>query len=108
MTTDAPATVAPDPAATVSPGYCSLHPNQRLASHHAVGLRWYGADDPAVCCAMPDQDHPDGSRERCRWCGGPLIPPGVPRWQRSDRIEYCKPSDRLRAFRARAREAAAK
>ena len=90
MTSEAP------PA--VKPGYCSDHTNQRLVSHRAAGLRRYSADTETIC---PSTDHDDNDRERCRYCGGRLIPDGTPRWQVSDRREFCIPNHRLRAFRER-------
>jgi len=83
---------------TVKPGYCSDHTNQRLVSHHAVGLQRYGPDVETVC---PNRDHDDNDRERCRYCGERLIAEGTPAWKVSDRREFCKPNHRLRAFRER-------
>lgn len=82
------------------PGRCGEHPNQRLVTHQRAGFRRYGADVEVVC---PDPAHGDNGRERCRWCGGPLVEPGTPRWTVSDRREYCTPNHRLRAFRSRPR-----
>ena len=81
------------------PGYCAVH-GLELVNHRRAGYRWWGRDPETVC---PDPEHTDGDRERCRWCGGQLIPPGMPHWQVSTRREYCLPLHRLQAFRARAR-----
>jgi hypothetical protein len=85
-------------ALTVRPGYCADHPNQRLVTHRSFGIRRYGAVVETVC---PHPDHELEDRERCRWCGGPLIAPGTPPWQVSDRRVYCTDNHRLQAFRAR-------
>jgi hypothetical protein len=87
-------------APSVSPGRCSDHPTTDLITHAEAGIRWYGRTIAVVC---PDPHHRPGAPERCRWCGGPLVPPGTPAWQVSDRREYCSSNHRLRAFRARAR-----
>ena len=89
-------------AAAVSPGHCSDHPGLELVTHKAAGIAWYGQPIAVVC---PDLHHRPGPCERCRWCGGPLVPPGTPRWQTSERREYCSSNHRLQAFRARARAA---
>lgn len=81
------------------PGYCSDHPNVKLVTHRAAGERAYYSEDPVTICLQC----PTGDRERCGWCGGRLYPPGIPTWQVSQRRTYCKPLDRLHAFRARAR-----
>lgn len=87
----------PSPVADVAPGYCSIHPNQRLVSHRRAGIRWYGHEDPETVCPMPHDEL--GDRDRCRYCGGPLAAPGTPTWQLSPRRAFCTPNHRLRAFR---------
>jgi hypothetical protein len=96
MTADVVETVVDPPA--LQPGTCSAH-GLELITHEAAGFRrYYYGDPPAIVC--PDPDHTDADRERCRWCGGPLIPPGVPRWSVSERRQYCSANHRLKAFRA--------
>ena len=95
----APETVSPDPIVIVSPGTCSIH-GLELVTHRRAGFRWWGEDPETVC---PDPEHTDADRERCRWCGGQLVPAGTPHWQVSSRRAYCLPLHRLQAFRARAR-----
>lgn len=80
-----------------APGYCSDHPTQRLVSHRAAGLRSYGTRTEVVC---PDPSHGYTDRERCRWCGGPLVDPAEIH-RRSPRRAYCSANHRLRAFRSR-------
>lgn len=96
MTLDQPAAVSEDPG--VTPGYCSIHTNQRLVTHRAAGLRAYGTTVATVC---PDPSHGYLDRERCRWCGGPLIQPTERRSSVSPRREYCSALHRLHAHRAR-------
>lgn len=82
---------------TVSPGTCSVH-GLELVTHRRAGYRRYGAEIAVVC---PDPEHQDADRDRCRWCGGPLVPPGVPRWSVSDRRTFCSSNHRLKAHRAK-------
>jgi hypothetical protein len=101
MTSTAPSP-AGDDVDVVRPGYCSVHPNQRLVSHRQAGIQWWGSDDPKTVCVMPHDElgaHELGARERCRYCGGPLVEPGTPSWQVSPRRAFCSPNHRLRAFR---------
>lgn len=84
------------------PGTCSVH-GQELVDERRLGIRGYGPQRPVSC---PDPSHTDLDRDRCRWCGGPLIPPGVSRWHVSSSKLYCTDADRLRAFRANRRETA--
>jgi hypothetical protein len=88
--------------APVTPGYCADHPNQRLVTHRAAGLRAYGTTVATIC---PNADHDYVDRERCRWCGGPLVSPIERRSAVSPHRAYCSPLHRLRAFRS-ARKAA--
>jgi len=92
---------------TAPPGWCSEHPGHELMTHRAAdgnrGRYYYGLEDKATVCQHPDhrvngRDQHD--RERCRWCGGPLIPPGTQPWHVSPRRAYCKPNHRLLAYRA--------
>jgi len=78
------------------PGYCADHPTQRLITHRAAGLRWYG-EDPATVC---QGDHPADEADRCLWCGGPLYTDPTPYWRRRTRRAFCSSADRLRAHRA--------
>lgn len=104
-TTAAPETVPTSGTAVapVRPGYCAEHPAQALVTHHQANERRWG-EDPATVCVMCIADQNHSSRERCRWCGGPLVPPGTRPWFVSERRAYCTPGHRLRAFRARQRE----
>ncbi len=88
-----------DVDATVSPGYCSQHPELELVTHKRAGLRWYSHDDPATVC--PSSDHDQRDQDRCRWCGETVADPDRPTWARSARRAYCTPHHRLLAFRAR-------
>lgn len=97
MTLDPP--LAASVAAWVAPGYCADHPNQRLVTHRAAGLRSYGTRNEVVC---PDPAHGYTDRERCRWCGGPLVDPAETT-RRSPRRAYCSPLHRLHAFRSKQR-----
>lgn len=88
--------------AAFQPGTCGVH-GLELVTPKAAGYRnrsWYQPDPATVC---PDPEHTDNDRDRCRWCGGPLVAPGQPRWNTSERREYCIPNHRLKAFRARER-----
>jgi len=83
----------------VMPGRCSVH-GEELLTHKRAGYRFYGTPIATVC---PNPEHTDADRERCRFCGGPLIEPGTPRWSTSDRRQFCSSADRLRHHRAKAR-----
>lgn len=79
----------------VIPGRCAIHGDE-LLTHKRAGYRHYGAPVAVVC---PNPEHTDNDRERCRYCGGPLVPAGTPRWTVSERRQFCTPADRLRYFR---------
>jgi hypothetical protein len=96
---DDPETIAAA-ATIVSPGHCSDHPDHELVTHKQAGVRRWG-EDPATVCPSREHDVDLDGRERCRWCGDRLIPPGTPSWATSQRRAYCKPHHRLLAFRAR-------
>ena len=86
---------AVEPTPLVEPGRCAIHGDE-LLTHKRAGYRHYGAPVAVVC---PNPEHTDNDRERCRYCGGPLVPPGTPRWTVSERRQFCSPADRLRYFR---------
>lgn len=84
------------------PGYCSIHPNQRLVSRRAAGIRVYGwTAGPDVVCVMCQGTAEDPLEAfRCRWCGGRLYEPSTRTWGQNERREFCGHRCRQRANRA--------
>lgn len=83
-------------AGDVIPGRCAVH-GAILITHKLAGYRHYGQPVAVVC---PHPEHTDNDRERCCWCGGPLVEPGTPRWSVSERRQFCSANHRLKHHRA--------
>jgi hypothetical protein len=91
--------VPPSPALSRG-GYCSEHPGEALRKPRALGMQWDSRPLPVVC---PSPEHDPYTRDRCRWCGGPLFGEGgLPVFQ-SARRAFCSNTCRNYFWRARQR-----
>lgn len=87
------------------PGWCAEHPGEELVTPKRAGLRHDWRDLATIC---PSTDHDPYTRDRCRYCGGPLyrnVPKSGYSYGPSSRRAVCSELCRNYLYRWNAREA---